>query len=133
VGNSIPNLHLTSNLNPNPRNGLRAVGLFVYERGGASRSFVIDTLAGPRHVTVHETQLVSVEMGRAKLLETDASCEGRKWQRVSMGNPHAMTVVDNVQNVELEGFFCLLFACFSEQKDVKSAWKSCGSRMGHQR
>lgn len=81
-------------------NGLRAVALFVSTEVGSS--FVVDTLAGPRHVKVEDEGSVSVEMGEPKLFQKDAvPLLGHLWHKVSMGNPHAVTVVADVEKIDL--------------------------------
>ncbi len=78
-------------------NGLRCVALHLAECDGVEASeYVIDTDAGPRQAQVQrrgELAMVTLDMGAGELLGNHAlSYAGRDYsfQRVSMGNPHAI-------------------------------------------
>jgi len=78
-------------------NGLRCVALALARKLGQSRAeLVIDTDAGPRTALVEsrdDAADVTVSMGRASRTgEVSASLRGEElvFQRISMGNPHAI-------------------------------------------
>jgi diaminopimelate epimerase len=78
-------------------NGLRCVALHLALQSGTARSeFVVDTDAGPRRVFVDrdgDSAQVLIDMGRAQIVgEHRTPFEGRElvFQRVSVGNPHAI-------------------------------------------
>ncbi|PRQ07227.1 diaminopimelate epimerase [Enhygromyxa salina] len=92
-------------------NGLRCVAAFVAAQlptSGPTReaTVVIDTDAGPRRCQVSEADdgaiTVSVEMGAAKLLGTQAprAGVGREFVGVSLGNPHAVCFVGDDEDPE---------------------------------
>lgn len=78
-------------------NGLRCVARLAHDRGwAAGPSFVVETSAGPRPVTVGAKGRVRALLGKA----ADAGIPpfdvaGFHVEPVSMGNPHAVIVVDD--------------------------------------
>jgi diaminopimelate epimerase len=85
-------------------NGIRVVGKYLGDRGHVSGAFDLETRAGVKHLELHvddrgDIDQVTVDMGAPKLeaertLEVDgqpvtATC-------LSMGNPHAVVFVDDV-------------------------------------
>lgn len=113
-------------------NGIRCVGKFVYDKGLTDKTEVtIETLAGIKTLELTlengKVSLVKVDMGEP-ILEADKipvinyelqkSSEGisfvntntdllirnkiRKLTCVSMGNPHAICFVDNVNDIDIE-------------------------------
>ncbi|MEZ4369073.1 MAG: diaminopimelate epimerase [Kofleriaceae bacterium] len=99
-------------------NGLRCVAKYLRERGGATGdTLVIDTGAGPLTCTLHpggdQVATVTVDMGRPRLTRGELPMTGpaderfvaqplelpgvapRAFTAVSMGNPHAITFVDD--------------------------------------
>lgn len=90
-------------------NGIRCVGKFVYDKGlTAKTSLAIETLAGIK------TLELSVDGGRVSAVEVDMGAPvvgtpltlnvlGRDYlvQPVSMGNPHAVTFVNDVKGINL--------------------------------
>jgi diaminopimelate epimerase len=77
-------------------NGLRCVALWLAE-GGAPRTFVVDTDAGPRRctVTTGNPAEVDVDMGPAHSGRGGErpAADGHGLAQVSMGNPHAIAFV----------------------------------------
>ena len=115
-------------------NGIRCVGKFVYDKGLTDKTEVtIETLAGIKTLELTlengKVSLVKVDMGKP-ILEADKipvinyelqkSSEGicfvnaatdllirnksKKLTCVSMGNPHAICFVDNVNDIDIEKF-----------------------------
>ena len=104
-------------------NGIRCVGKFVYDRHLTDQTEItVETLAGLRHLQIIEeggiARAVRVDMGKP-ILEPEkipALFPGRQAIRVplileerglevscvSMGNPHAVTFVDNVADYPVE-------------------------------
>lgn len=106
-------------------NGIRCVGKFVYDKGlvpADKTTITIDTLSGVKtlELTVKDGKVQSarVDMGAAILkpadipavfdgdamLDTPLQVDGKIWNvtAVSMGNPHCVTFVDDVDGLELE-------------------------------
>jgi len=104
-------------------NAVRCVGKYVYDNGMTEKTTVkIETLAGIKilELTVENKQvkLVKVDMGEPILKPKDipvksekdlfvsekVTVEGKEYNVtcVSMGNPHAVTYVDDVSNFPLE-------------------------------
>jgi diaminopimelate epimerase len=81
-------------------NGLRCVARYAYDRGWApDRNFGIQTPIGVRGVRVFEDR-VEAELGRPKLNGT-RSIQGTDYELVDMGNPHAVTFVEDPGAVEV--------------------------------
>ena len=106
-------------------NGIRCVGKFVYDKGMVNRDLItIETLAGIKvlklNVVNGKVETVRVDMGEpilnpklipvvseekiVKNLNLDVEGRSFKFSCVSMGNPHAITIVDNVKDFELDKF-----------------------------
>ncbi|MBQ3409135.1 MAG: diaminopimelate epimerase [Clostridia bacterium] len=106
-------------------NGIRCVGKFVYDKGMINRDLItIETLAGIKVLKLNvedgKVKTVRVDMGEpilipekipvlsdekiVKNLELRAEDRSFKFTCVSMGNPHAVTYVDNVKNFQLEKY-----------------------------
>lgn len=106
-------------------NGLRCLAKYVYDqRLVKSRSFSIETLAGIVNVRIdsdgnHDAELISVDMGEPKLYKGSLPMkgdhetmtvnepfliEGERYHLtcVSIGNPHAILFVDDVEDFPLE-------------------------------
>ena len=81
-------------------NGLRCVARYVFERGWAGgRSFTIETATGLKRAEVFETGIVRVELGPYRV-GSRSEIEGRSFTTAEVGNPHAVTFVEDP--VELE-------------------------------
>jgi len=106
-------------------NGIRCVGKFVYDKGMINRDLItIETLAGIKvlklNVNGGKVETVRVDMGEpilkpekipvisrediVKNMELEAEGRSFKFSCVSMGNPHAITIVDKVKDFELEKY-----------------------------
>ena len=91
-------------------NGIRCVGKFVYDNGLCKKTELnIETLSGIKHLSLDvkngKVVSVAVDMGNAEVSGTvTASVCGADYEmtRVSMGNPHAVTFVNDVKGLELE-------------------------------
>ena len=104
-------------------NAIRCVGKFLYERGYTSKTeLTVETLSGDRRLTldVRDGKVVSVSvgMGRAILapseipvlfrgdamIDEPVTVDGAEYRitAVSMGNPHAVTFVDDVDLIEID-------------------------------
>jgi len=92
-------------------NGARCAAKWAAERTGAEE-VMIDTQSGTRHATV-DGDVVTIEMGRPRFVpdevpvDADAplveqSVEGLTVTAVNTGVPHAVAVVDDVDDVDLE-------------------------------
>lgn len=83
-------------------NGLRCVARYAYDRGWATdRNFAVQTPIGMLGVRVLEDR-VEAELGRPRLDGT-RSLQGLDYELVDMGNPHAVTFVDDVASVDVIG------------------------------
>ena len=106
-------------------NGIRCVGKYVYDKGMINRDLItIETLAGIKvlklNVVNGKVETVRVDMGEpvldpklipvvsneeiVKNLDLQAEDKSFKFSCVSMGNPHAITIVENVKDFELEKY-----------------------------
>lgn len=106
-------------------NGIRCVGKFVYDKGlvPADKTVItIDTLSGVKtlDLTVEDGRVktAKVDMGAAilkpadipavfdgeRMIDVPLDVDGRTWKvtAVSMGNPHCVTFVDDVDGLDLE-------------------------------
>lgn len=106
-------------------NGIRCVGKFVYDKGLTNKTTVkIETLAGIKTLNLNtmngKVKTVRVDMGEpilepekipvvsnekpVKNLNLKAEGKEFKFTCVSMGNPHAITIVDNTENFDVEKY-----------------------------
>ena len=106
-------------------NGIRCVGKFVYDKGLTNKTTVkIETLAGIKTLILNtkdgKVETARVDMGEpileaekipvisnenpVKNLNLTAEGEKFKFTCVSMGNPHAITIVDNTENFDVEKY-----------------------------
>lgn len=106
-------------------NGIRCVGKFVYDKGFTNKNVItIETLAGIKELILNieddVVDTVRVDMGEpvfeaskipvvsdeaiVKNLQLDVLDRKFKFTCVSIGNPHAMTVVDDVKNFDVEKY-----------------------------
>jgi len=87
-------------------NGIRCVGKFVYDKGLTNKTTVkIETLAGIKTLILN-TKDGKVETARVdiKNLELEAENKKFKFTCVSMGNPHAITIVENTKEFDVEKY-----------------------------
>ena len=106
-------------------NGIRCVGKFVYDKGFTSKTQItIETLAGIKKLELNtkegKVETVKVDMGMPILkpeeipvISKENSVKNLKIKKkkkefiftcVSMGNPHAVTVVDNTEKFDVEKY-----------------------------
>ena len=107
-------------------NGIRCVGKFVYDKGLTNKKELeIETLAGVKKLKLYcdnenKVESVTVDMGRpildakdipvifdespVKNLKIKALDKEFTFTCVSMGNPHAITIVDDVDNFNVEKY-----------------------------
>lgn len=104
-------------------NGIRCVGKFVYDKGLTSKTnLTIETLAGIKKLELHvkneKVESVTVDMGEPILdyekipvaakqtepLELMEKGINFDFTCVSMGNPHAVTIVENVENFPVKEY-----------------------------
>jgi len=82
-------------------NAIRCVARFVRERWNLNASpLKIETRAGIKTIQTKQGELgflATVDMGEP-VLEGEAVLRGFSFTKISMGNPHAVTFVDSVQN-----------------------------------
>ena len=110
-------------------NGIRCVGKFVYDKGLTNHDLItIETLAGIKilklNVVDGKVDTVRVDMGEpildpelipvvsdesiVKNLKLNAEGKDFIFSCVSMGNPHAITIVDNVKDFQVEKYGSVL-------------------------
>lgn len=106
-------------------NGIRCVGKFVYDKGLTSKTEItVETLAGVKNLKLQvvegKVQTVEVDMGEpileaeripvvsneypVKNLKLEACGKEFTFTCVSVGNPHAITIVDNVDEFDVEKY-----------------------------
>lgn len=106
-------------------NGIRCVGKFVYDKGLTDKTTVkIETLAGIKTLILNtkdgKVETARVDMGEpileaekipviskeqpVKNLELEAENKKFKFTCVSMGNPHAITIVENTKEFDVEKY-----------------------------
>ena len=106
-------------------NGIRCVGKYVYDNGLTTKTHLtIETLAGVKLLNLNvvngKVKSVEVDMGEpilepekipviseenpVKNLNLKALDREFKFTCVSMGNPHAITFVDDIENFEVEKY-----------------------------
>ena len=106
-------------------NGIRCVGKFVYDKGLTNKTTVkIETLAGIKTLILNtkdgKVKTARVDMGEpileaekipvisteepVKNLELEAENKKFKFTCVSMGNPHAITIVENTKEFDVKKY-----------------------------
>ena len=108
-------------------NGIRCVGKFVYDKGLTnSTNITIETLAGIKTLDMHvendKVKDITVNMGKPIVEEELIPCKADEkvenishvkiqaldknfdFTCVSMGNPHAITIVDDVDNFDVKKY-----------------------------
>ncbi|MGH8911159.1 MAG: diaminopimelate epimerase [Acidimicrobiia bacterium] len=82
-------------------NGLRCVARYATDRGWqkAGEWFEVTTPVGPRRVRVDDDSVIA-EIGPVEL-GGELTIEGRTFRRASIGNPHAVTLVDDPDAVDV--------------------------------
>ena len=91
-------------------NGIRCVGKFVYDKNYTNKTnLTIETLSGIKKLTLEikdeKVSMVTVDMGKT-IVSNDQTLDidGKKitLTPVSVGNPHAVTFVENLSEIPLE-------------------------------
>lgn len=106
-------------------NGIRCVGKFVYDKGLTDKTTLnIETLAGIKKVNLYvkdgKVETVKVDMGepilepreipviskenQVKNLKINSQGKEFRFTCVSMGNPHAITVVENAKDIDVKKY-----------------------------
>ena len=97
-------------------NGIRCVAEWLYTHGIAKETLAIDTLSGLKTVThkgaglwqvemvaysVMPASLPAVNMGEEPLVDKELTVDGKTWHVtcISVGNPHCVTVVEDVDSL----------------------------------
>jgi len=89
-------------------NGVRCTAKFFLEQTKSElKELNIDTRAGIKNIKINDDDTYSVNMGKPIFEHNDfpsgeISVYGLKFQCVSMGNPHAVTLVDNLENIDIK-------------------------------
>ena len=100
-------------------NGVRCVAEWLYTHGVEKPVLTIDTNSGVKRISRQGAQLWQVEMGAYSTLPADLpaihmgegplvdqplTVEGKVWKVtcISVGNPHCVTVVEDVDSLKLE-------------------------------
>lgn len=104
-------------------NGIRCVAKYVYDNGLTDKtSITVETASGIKHLDLTieegEVSLVRVNMGKPELLADKVPIiskkerainepvliDGSEWRitAISMGNPHAVVFMNDIDNLELE-------------------------------
>ena len=125
-------------------NGIRCVGKFVYDKGLTNKTTVkIETLAGIKTLILNtkdgKVETARVNMGEpileaekipvistekpVKNLELEAENKKFKFTCVSMGNPHAITIVENTKvfDVEKSGNVLEIDKAFPKKANIEFA------------
>ncbi len=90
-------------------NGIRCVGKYVYDKGLTEKTILsIETLAGMRELALHvegsAVKSVTVDMGEPVIFQARSiEVKGISYtiKPVSMGNPHAVLYIDNLDELDL--------------------------------
>ena len=99
-------------------NGIRCVAEWLYTHGIAKETLAIDTLSGLKTVThkgaglwqvemgaysAMPASLPAVNMGEEPLVDKELTVDGKTWHVtcISVGNPHCVTVVEDVDSLKL--------------------------------
>ena len=100
-------------------NGVRCVAEWLYTHGVEKPVLTIDTNSGVKRITRQGAQLWQVEMGaysampaslpavnmgEEPLVDKELTVDGKTWHVtcISVGNPHCVTVVEDVDSLKLE-------------------------------
>ena len=90
-------------------NGIRCVGKYVYDKGYTDKKVIsVETLSGVKHLALQvvngKVKNVTVNMGQAKSkkpIELSVAGEKVSLIPVSIGNPHAVIFVDDIETAPL--------------------------------
>lgn len=87
-------------------NGIRCVGKFLYDKGKTKKTELnIETLSGIKKLTLNigkdnKVKKVKVDMGEPILEPSKVP----NFKCVSMGNPHAITIVESIDDINIEKY-----------------------------
>jgi len=99
-------------------NGLRCVARYAYDKGWAiDRNFSVQTPVGAKGVRVLEDR-IEVEMGRPRM-DGQMTIAGSVYEMVDLGNPHAVTFVDDPEAVDVIGIGSALQSEFPKGVNVE--------------
>lgn len=87
-------------------NGIRCVGKYVYDKGYTHKKKInIETNSGIKQLILHtknkQVDSATVDMGIGEVLEENLKVHGYTGTFASMGNPHFVTFVENVEDIDL--------------------------------
>jgi diaminopimelate epimerase len=89
-------------------NGARCTAKFFLEQTNSGlKDINIDTRAGIKNIKINNNDTYSVDMGVPMFESADfptntLKLEGYEFNCVSMGNPHAVTIVEDLNNIDLK-------------------------------
>jgi len=84
-------------------NGLRCVARYAFDRSMVTdRTFIVATATGLNQVEIRDNGMVRAQLGSFAVGER-IEIEGRTYHNVSVGNPHAVTFVDEVSDNLVHG------------------------------
>lgn len=107
-------------------NGLRCVARYSYDKGwSADRNFTVQTQVGERGVRVLEDR-IEVELGRPVRTGTH-EYEGVSYELVDMGNPHAVTFVEDASASDVSGVGVAMQERFPDGVNVEFAHVAHGA------
>lgn len=85
-------------------NGLRCIANLAVERGWVtSNELIVETAAGPLPAQVRPDGLVRALVGRPRVSGESVNLAGVDFMLVDVGNPHAVTFVDDVATADVSG------------------------------
>ena len=85
-------------------NGLRCIATLAVDRGWVDGpEMVVETAAGPLPAQVQADGLVRALVGRPRITGDAVMLHGLAFELVDVGNPHAVTFVDDVATVDVAG------------------------------
>lgn len=105
-------------------NGIRCFAQFLKDLGEDASSYRVNTLAGPIIPVMNDDGTITVDMGEPELegpkvpttlepnfegnsvVEQSLECNGKEWKvnAVSMGNPHAIIFLDDLEDASVLDF-----------------------------
>ena len=111
-------------------NGIRCVGKFVFDKHLTNKTYItIETLAGIKklwlNVSNNSVSTIKVDMGEPEIIQKgfDLTILDRtfKFNSISIGNPHAITIIKNVStfNVEKYGKEIEIYSNFPNKTNVE--------------
>lgn len=103
-------------------NGSRCTAKFFLEQTGKNSNEVsLETRAGIKNIKINEDNTYSVNMGKPSFESPDfpintLNIEGFDFNCVSMGNPHAVTIVNDIENID--------FKAIGKKVEIDSAFQN---------